>query len=94
MLVATVRQIHLLIQPSIESAQNLLAAYDDQMVYNIFTSHWIYRAASYLINHADKDAATDGCIAAARILERCAMKWPNSRALQGALQDLRRNRAS
>ncbi|OJJ01272.1 hypothetical protein ASPVEDRAFT_82796 [Aspergillus versicolor CBS 583.65] len=92
MLVATVRQIHLLIQPSIESAQNLLAAYDDQMVYNIFTSHWIYRAASYLIDHADKDAATDGCIAAARILERCAMKWPNSRALQGALQDLRRDK--
>ncbi|KAL4875190.1 hypothetical protein BJY04DRAFT_232840, partial [Aspergillus karnatakaensis] len=93
MLIAVVRQTHLLTQPGIDSARQLLSAYnDDQMVYNVFSSHWVYRAASYLVEHADGDTITDSCILATKVLERCAMKWSRSRALQGALEDLRRNK--
>ncbi|KAL3456115.1 hypothetical protein BJX64DRAFT_294419 [Aspergillus heterothallicus] len=89
----TMRQIQLLAQPSIESATDLLAAYsDDQMVYTIFASHWIYQAASYLIAHVDGETLIDDWTIAARTLDRCASKWPNAKLLQAALEDQRRKR--
>ncbi|KAJ0420496.1 hypothetical protein BJY00DRAFT_323754 [Aspergillus carlsbadensis] len=89
----TIRQICLLAHPSMKSATDLLAAYsDDQMVYTIFASHWIYQAGSYLIAHADEENFIEGCIMVTKTLDRCASKWPSAKSMQAALENQRRNR--
>ncbi|KAL4963620.1 uncharacterized protein BDV14DRAFT_209729 [Aspergillus stella-maris] len=93
LLLITARQVQFLIEPSIESAKQILTTYNDQnSIYNSFSSHWIYRAASHVISHSDSEDAVQINILAAGMLERCASKWPNSRLLQEALNSTRQRR--
>ncbi|KAL4911376.1 hypothetical protein BDW74DRAFT_164888 [Aspergillus multicolor] len=93
MLSAMVHQMQFLIHANRDSARRLLSLYDDdRMTYDVYAPHWIYRAASYLISHAEGGSDIGACIIAAKSLERCATKWPNSKVLQRGLEDLRSNR--
>ena len=78
-----------MIHPSVQSAMEVLSAYRQEgMILNIFSSHWVYKAAIYVIQHGDEGSIMNGSSTASQVLERCAFKWPNARNLLGALQNL------
>ena len=86
----TMCQTEFIIQPSVQAAMQLLSSYHrDGMILNIFAPHWIYKAASYVIEHANEVNTILQCsIFAAQVFERCAAKWPSSRTLQESIQNL------
>ncbi|KAF9891708.1 hypothetical protein FE257_003720 [Aspergillus nanangensis] len=85
----TMCQTRFMAQASVASAMQVLATYnDDRMVLNVFSSHWVYEAASYVIQHANEVTMIEASIIASQVLERCASKWPSAGALQKRLQTL------
>ena len=92
---ATWSETRLLCAPSVASAVDLLTAYDRQdMVLNVFTSHWTYKAGMSLLTQENcSDTNLAGHVLAIKVLERCASKWPNARALQNTLQDYAMSKA-
>ncbi|KAL2434956.1 hypothetical protein ABEF95_011368 [Exophiala dermatitidis] len=86
LLVAALHETRFLIQPDVESASQLLETYaSDDMVLNVFTSHWAYKAATFFFKDSSSETGLQHGVLAHRVLERCAQKWPNARALQDAL---------
>lgn len=76
-----------LLRPSSETAMQLLISYhDEHMIFNIFTPHWAYKAGALLLSDPSQDASQEGYVLAVTVLDRCALKWPNSRALQDMLK--------
>lgn len=80
---ASLCETRFLIDPSISSALELLEVYARKdTIFTAFTPHWTYRAG---VMAASQPRQT---ILALTILERCKTKWPNSEALQEALNGL------
>jgi hypothetical protein len=86
LLAAAWSETWLITNPSAESALQLLTCYDrDDMVLTVFTSHWVYKAATVLFSGGLTQTVLDGHVLAVTILGRCALKWPNARAIQEML---------
>ena len=86
LLAAAWSETRLIVKSNAESASQLLNCYDrDDMVLTVFTSHWIYQAATILLSGGLTQTALDGHVLAVMILGRCALKWPNARTIQEML---------
>ncbi len=76
-----------LLRPNSQSALQLLESYvRNDMVLNIFVSHWTYKAATFLLSNAQGQIAQQGYHLGWCIIDRCALKWHHTRALQRALE--------
>lgn len=86
LLVAALNETRFMLEPGVESAMQLLNTYaSDNMVLTVFTSHWAYKAGTFLVEGGAKEDRLRGRVLAHKVLERCALKWPNARALQELL---------
>jgi len=86
---AAEKETAFLIRPNAEAALQLLATYDQEdMIFNVFTPHWAYKAGVILLAESTDDSRLKGYMLASTVLERCALKWPNSRSLQETLRAL------
>ncbi|KAK5213265.1 hypothetical protein LTR41_000844 [Exophiala xenobiotica] len=86
---AAEKETAFLIRPNAEAALQLLATYDQEdMIFNVFTPHWAYKAGVFLLAESTDDSRLKGYMLASTVLERCALKWPNSRSLQETLRAL------
>ncbi len=89
LVMAAEKETAFLINPNAEAALQLLATYDQEdMIFNVFTPHWAYKAGVLLLAQGTDDSRLEGYMLASTVLERCALKWPNSRALQETLRAL------
>ncbi|EXJ92803.1 hypothetical protein A1O3_01357 [Capronia epimyces CBS 606.96] len=86
LLVAALNETRFLLEPNVDSAMQLLSTYaSDNMILNVFTSHWTYKAATFFLGDDLDKATLQGRALAQKVLERCALKWPNARALQDSV---------
>ncbi|KIV92822.1 hypothetical protein PV10_04088 [Exophiala mesophila] len=77
-----------LLRPTQESAMQLLESYmGDGMILTIFVSRWTYNAVTFLLSNSGDTICQQGYQLGMRVLDRCALKWPNTRVLRRALQD-------
>ncbi|KAI1618602.1 hypothetical protein EDD36DRAFT_414265 [Exophiala viscosa] len=95
LLAAAWSETRLIVNPNAESASQLLTCYDrEDMILTVFTSHWVYKAATILLSGGLTRKALDGHVLAVTILGRCALKWPNARAIQEMLNLLFKSKTS
>ena len=77
-----------LLRPTQESAMQLLESYmRDDMILTIFVSRWTYNAVTFLLSNSGDTICQQGYQLGIRVLDRCALKWPNTRVLRRTLQD-------
>lgn len=95
LLAAAWSETRLILNPNAESASQLLTCYDrEDMVLTVFTFHWVYKAAKILLSGGLTQKALDGHVLAVTILGRCALKWPNARAILEILNLLVKSKTS
>ncbi|KIW17141.1 hypothetical protein PV08_04332 [Exophiala spinifera] len=82
-----------LLRPNSGTAMQLLTSYyEEHMIFNVFTPHWAYKAGALLLSDPAQESPQEGYVLALTVLDRCALKWPNSRALQDVLRALARQK--
>ncbi|EXJ90967.1 hypothetical protein A1O1_04074 [Capronia coronata CBS 617.96] len=86
MLIAALNETRFLLEPSVDSAMQLLSTHaSDDIVLNVFTSHWAYKAATFFLEGDLNETSLQGRVLAQKVLERCALKWPNAQTLLESL---------
>jgi len=87
-LLAKMRQSVFLRRPTVESAMDLLECYcQEDMVLDAFTPHWAYKAGIFILQDRSGQRTLKGHVLACTVLDRCVIKWPNTRVLRQVLQD-------
>lgn len=88
MTLAAAHESIFLVQTNAASALALLAVYTSaDNVLNVFTSHWAFKATVVLMSSMSAHERQTGYVQGLQVLERCALKWPNSEALRNVISE-------